>query len=62
MNTASVRLLQQKLAEASPYSGAIDGPRGSLTTAGVAAAFSDRTAGLPVDWKAWSDKRKAVAS
>lgn len=61
MNKASIKLLQQKLAEAGHYSGNIDGQRGPLTNAGVLAALSDRAARLPGDWKAWSDKRKAVA-
>jgi len=73
MDTASVKLLQQRLADAGLYAGRVDGRRGPATAAAVAAALAARAGGLagelagglagelPGDWPRWPDRRKAVA-
>lgn len=63
MTRDSVRRVQRRLAELGHYTGAIDGLRGPKTHAAAEAALAemDASAGLPEDWRDWSDKRKFIA-
>lgn len=61
MNAAAVRLLQTELEALGLYRDRIDGDRGPNTRAAVVATLDARAGDLPGGWRAWSDKRKAVA-
>lgn len=60
MNTASVRLIQTRLAELGHYHHKIDGQRGKNTHKAVKAALEARAADMPAGWRDWSDKRKSI--
>lgn len=60
MNTAVIRLLQRKLAEAGLFRGQIDGRRSDALDVAAAAFLAATARRLPDDWTSWPGRRKAV--
>lgn len=61
MKTAAVRLLQQILVQKGHQLGDVDGKLGPKTYAAVEQALAQRSAELPADWQAWSNRRRCIA-
>lgn len=61
MDRAHIRVMQTKLTELGHYDGAIDGIRGPVTHAAIRNGMAALGQGVPDDFAAWSDKRRAVA-
>lgn len=61
MKTSAVRLVQEKLKELGFYKAKIDGDRGPKTNAAVLTALGAWAGDLPVGWREWSERRRAVA-
>ena len=61
MIAAAVRRIQTRLEALGHDAGGIDGRRGPRMNRAVGEALEARAGELPADWRAWSDKRRAVA-
>ena len=61
MKQSDIKIIQKYLGRDNLYSGKIDGKRGAKTDKAIATALTGRATQLPDNWKAWPEKRKAVA-
>jgi hypothetical protein len=61
MKATAVRLVQEALVAEGLSLGKIDGRLGPKTYDAVAAALAKRSAELPADWQAWSNRRRCIA-